>query len=92
MTLTAFDTVKEEIAAKSADLRSLSIQIHDKPELSYEEHFAHQLLTDYLETQGFRVTRKACGIETAFIAEYGSPGGNKPLIMPYHRPCCRVLV
>ncbi|KAG0196455.1 hypothetical protein BGX28_010092 [Mortierella sp. GBA30] len=53
-----------------ADLRHLSLQIHSHPELGYEEHFAHKTLTDYLSSQGFDVTRHACGIETAFIAEY----------------------
>ena len=48
-------------------------QIHGKPELGYEEVFAHQILTDYLEEQGFKVTRGACNIKTAFIAEYESP-------------------
>ncbi|KAF9355086.1 hypothetical protein BGX34_010658 [Mortierella sp. NVP85] len=57
------------IDAADADLRNLSLQIHDNPELGYQEHFAHKLLTDYLENQGFNVTRHACGIETAFIAE-----------------------
>lgn len=35
--------------------------------------FAHQVLTDYLDTKGFKVTRHAYGINTAFVAEYESP-------------------
>ncbi|KAF9920148.1 hypothetical protein BGZ65_011504, partial [Modicella reniformis] len=58
------------IDAADADLRHLSLLIHDHPELGYEEHFAHKTLTDYLSKQGFNVTRHACGIETAFIAEF----------------------
>ncbi|KAI8599609.1 hypothetical protein EDD21DRAFT_339589 [Dissophora ornata] len=57
-----------------ADLRRLSLLIHDHPELGYQEHFAHKTLTDYLADQGFHVTRHACGIETAFIAEYVNQG------------------
>ncbi|KAF9571160.1 hypothetical protein EC968_000963 [Mortierella alpina] len=57
-----------------ADLRHLSLQIHDNPELGYEEHFAHKTLTDYLSLLGFTVTRHACDIKTAFIAEYVHQG------------------
>ncbi|KAF9114527.1 hypothetical protein BGX27_010584 [Mortierella sp. AM989] len=57
-----------------ADLRQLSILIHDHPELGYQEHFAHKTLTDFLANEGFHVTRHACGIETAFIAEYVNQG------------------
>ena len=66
------------IDAADKDLRHLSLQIHDHPELGYQEHFAHKVLTDYLANQGFHVTRHACGIETAFIAEFvhqGPPNG-----------------
>jgi metal-dependent amidase/aminoacylase/carboxypeptidase family protein len=45
-------------------------QIHGNPELSHKEFLAHDLLTTYLEKKGFKVTRKACGLETAFIAEF----------------------
>ncbi|KAG0004134.1 hypothetical protein BGZ79_010171 [Entomortierella chlamydospora] len=57
-----------------ADLRHLSLQIHDNPELGYQEHFAHKTLTDFLANEGFHVTRHACDIETAFIAEYVNQG------------------
>ncbi|CAO3571078.1 unnamed protein product [Mortierella alpina] len=56
------------------DLRHLSLQIHDHPELGYEEHFAHKTLTDYLSLLGFNVTKHACDIKTAFIAEYVHQG------------------
>ncbi|KAF9189567.1 hypothetical protein BGZ51_009462 [Haplosporangium sp. Z 767] len=72
----------EAIEQADADLRHLSLQIHDHPELGYEEHFAHKTLTDYLARQGFHVTRHACDIETAFIAEYvhhGPPNSAAPM-------------
>jgi len=47
-------------------------QIHQHPELAYKEFFASKLLVDYLISQGFKVTYPAYGIETAFIAEYGT--------------------
>ncbi|CAG8446234.1 5650_t:CDS:10 [Ambispora gerdemannii] len=34
------------------------------------EHFAHKILTEYLEAKGFKVTRHAYGLKTAFRAEF----------------------
>ncbi|KAG0201368.1 hypothetical protein BGX28_005793 [Mortierella sp. GBA30] len=67
--------VKEAIDSHSESLRDLSlqIQIHSNLELGNEEVFAHKILTDYLEENGFNVTRHAYGINTAFVAEYESP-------------------
>lgn len=48
--------------------------IHDHPETSYEEVFAHSTLTDFFESQGFQVQRHAYGLDTAFSAEAGSGG------------------
>ncbi|TPX36292.1 hypothetical protein SmJEL517_g01420 [Synchytrium microbalum] len=62
--------VADAIKAHSAELEDLSLQIHSKPELAFEEHFAHDLLTTYLQGQGFIVTKNACCLKTAFIAEY----------------------
>ena len=71
------DSVIEEVALACIDkhkeeLRALSEKIWKKPELGYEEHFAHSLLTDYLESQGFQVTRGYCGLATAFKATAGT--------------------
>ncbi|KAF9970298.1 hypothetical protein BGZ73_007020, partial [Actinomortierella ambigua] len=60
----------EALDRASPLLRDLSWKIHDHPELGYKEVFAHKTLTDFLETQGFKVTRHACGIETAFVADF----------------------
>ncbi|KAG0088242.1 hypothetical protein BGZ93_010506 [Podila epicladia] len=65
----------EAIEKASDDLRQLSLTIHDNPEVGYQETLAHKTLTDYLVKQGFHVTKSACGIETAFIAEYVQLGG-----------------
>ncbi|GBB98856.1 hypothetical protein RclHR1_03340017 [Rhizophagus clarus] len=69
------DTAIKAIDEKSEELRTISLQIHEKPELGGEEEFAHNLLVTYLEDQGFDVTPSAYGIETAFIAEFSSKGG-----------------
>ncbi|KAG0241178.1 hypothetical protein BGW41_006171 [Actinomortierella wolfii] len=62
--------VIEAIDGTSPLLRELSLQIHDHPEIGYNEVFAHKSLTDFLESQGFQVTRHACGIDTAFVADF----------------------
>lgn len=48
----------------------LIIQIHDNPETGNKEYKAFHLLTDFLEKEGFTVSRGAVGLDTAFIAEY----------------------
>ncbi|KAF7555717.1 hypothetical protein G7Z17_g1959 [Cylindrodendrum hubeiense] len=55
-------------------LATLNEAIHSHPELCYEETFAHATLCDYLESRGFKITRHAYGIDTAFEAEAGSGG------------------
>jgi amidohydrolase len=64
--------VKEQIAAAverlGDDLESLSRRIHDNPELGYQEVKAAGWLTEFLETQGFKVERGVGGVETAFRA------------------------
>lgn len=56
----------------SESLRTVSLDIHAHPETSFEEHHAHALLTDFLETRGFEVNRAAYGMDTAFRAIVGS--------------------
>ncbi|CAG8445720.1 16004_t:CDS:10 [Funneliformis mosseae] len=60
---------------KSSELRSISLKIHENPELAYKEKFAHGLLVKYLQDQGFNVTPSAYGLETAFVAEFQSKAG-----------------
>lgn len=55
----------------------LNKYIHVNPELAFREYKAHDALTKYMQSQkGWKVTRSACGLETAWIAEYdsGKPG------------------
>ncbi|MBW8826389.1 MAG: M20 family metallopeptidase [Acidobacteria bacterium] len=55
-------------------LLDASHDIHAHPELCFEEHHAHSLLTEILERQGLHVTRSAFGLETAFEARVGTEG------------------
>lgn len=50
------------------------LQIHSEPELAYEEFKAHDNFVESLKSLGIDVTPHAYGVETAFVAEYGSGG------------------
>ncbi|KAG0256787.1 hypothetical protein BGZ95_005400 [Linnemannia exigua] len=82
--------VKEAIDSESASLREISLQMHNNPELGYEEVFAHKILTDYIEERGFTVTRHAYDLKTAFVAEYVSPAA-KAVIADGHEDKVRTI-
>ncbi|KAF9166504.1 hypothetical protein DFQ26_007686 [Actinomortierella ambigua] len=65
--------VHDAIDAAAQSLREVSLKIHSNPELGYKEVIAHETLTNYMESQGFKVKRHACEIDTAFVAEFESP-------------------
>ncbi|KAI8277959.1 hypothetical protein K4K60_006599 [Colletotrichum sp. SAR11_57] len=56
-------------------LTDIIIKIWENPEIGYQEVHAHQVLTDYLEEQGFKVTRSAYNLSTAFRAEFSNGEG-----------------
>lgn len=70
------DQIKERIAAEARALHprliSMSHTIHENPETLFQEHKAAALLTDELEEHGFDVQRGVAGLDTAFVATYGS--------------------
>jgi amidohydrolase len=72
-----------EVDRRRDVLVDLSRQIHARPELGYEERFAHDLLTQVLEDEGLSVTRSARGIDTAFEAHAGSDGPTVAVLCEY---------
>jgi amidohydrolase len=72
-----------EIDRRAAELVDVSHQIHARPELGYEETFAHDLLTAVLEDAGLAVTRSARGVDTAFEAAAGDQGPTIAVICEY---------
>jgi len=66
--------VEEEVDALADELLEVSHAIHEHPELGFEEHGAHDLLTGALERHGLDVTRGAYGLATAFEATAGTEG------------------
>jgi amidohydrolase len=58
------------------DLRNIALNIHEYPELGYQEYKAVEWLTAPLEEAGFVVERGVADLETAFIATWeGAKGG-----------------
>jgi len=85
--MTDLDVAKdrlEEIVDRHADvLIDASHQIHAHPELGFEEHFAHDLLTSILRDGGVEVETGAYGLETAFAARAGSSGPTVAVLCEY---------
>ena len=68
----------DEIDRLAPELLDVSHRIHARPELCFEEHHAHDLLTEVLSDHGLAVQRRAYGLDTAFEARAGD--GNGPLV------------
>ena len=68
----------DEIDRLTPELLDVSHRIHARPELSFEEHHAHDLLTGVLDDHGLAVQRRAYGVDTAFEARAGT--GDGPLV------------
>ncbi|KAJ4515248.1 hypothetical protein HRR86_009061 [Exophiala dermatitidis] len=64
----------ESLEGVAQALWEVNHQIWSNPELGYQEHIAHDTICDFLEKQGFSLTRHAYGIPTAFEAQSGHGG------------------
>ncbi|BGP08568.1 Peptidase M20 domain-containing protein 2 [Rhodotorula toruloides] len=65
--------VREAIDTVDAELREVSLSIHSHPELAWNEHHAHDVLTEYMSRQrGFVVTKHAYDLPTAWTAVFTS--------------------
>ncbi len=69
--------IAEEIDASRTELGNLSRQLHDNPEIAFEEHQSSALLTEFLENHGFTVEKGICQLPTAFKATYGQ---DRPIV------------
>ena len=70
--MTVKDAARDRLERARDELQDLSHRIHANPELGYEEELASQWLSDYLDTNGFDVTKGAYDVPTAFTARAGS--------------------
>ncbi|KAG1737477.1 uncharacterized protein EDB91DRAFT_1140061 [Suillus paluster] len=60
------DVIETSLDGLSGELRTLSLDIHDHPELKFEEKYAHDTYTAFMEKHGFIVT-KNYHLETAWM-------------------------
>ncbi len=72
-----------EIDARAADFGALSDAVWDYAETAFEETKSAKLLSDFLEAEGFTVTRGVADIPTAFAATYGTGGTHIGLLGEY---------
>ncbi len=72
-----------EVDRRAESLIDASHQIHARPELAFEETFAHSLLTDLLEADGLAPERGAFGLPTAFAASAGTTGPTVAVMCEY---------
>ncbi|MEI7755442.1 MAG: M20 family metallopeptidase [Actinomycetota bacterium] len=77
------DAVCAEVDRLAPQLLKASHDIHAHPELNFEEHYAHDLLTDMLEQAGLPTQRHAYGAETAFEARAGDTGFDIAVLCEY---------
>ncbi|KAE8347218.1 hypothetical protein BDV24DRAFT_121778 [Aspergillus arachidicola] len=69
--------IDEYIAGLQPSLRELNLKIHGNPELAYKEYQAHDVLCEFLESQGIPTTRHAYGLKTAFESLVGDPAAGR---------------
>jgi amidohydrolase len=62
---------------------SISHQIHEKPELKFQEHFAAGLLSGAARELGLPVEIGVGGLATAFRAEFGNSGPTVAILAEY---------
>ncbi|KAJ1306282.1 hypothetical protein OPQ81_010985 [Rhizoctonia solani] len=88
--LAAADTSDRAIEGLDASLRELSIRIHDRPELVWDVLYAHNVLTNFVEENGFQVTRHYLADQlpgnTAWKAEFVIPDnlGKAPPVIGFN--------
>lgn len=64
--------IADWIASHEAELTDIAHDIFCHPELAYEETYSSKRLASFLENQGFQITWKTAGIDTAFTATWGN--------------------
>ena len=75
--------VSSTIDSSKEELGQLSSKVWECPEIGFKEYKAHELLTNFLEKEGFTVERSYTGIETAFRATFGTGRPNVCVICEY---------
>jgi amidohydrolase len=79
----AKSAVVAAVDAMASTLIEASQAIHTCPELAYEEHHAHDLLTSIVQDRGVDTERGAFGLSTSFRASSGSGGPTIAVLAEY---------
>ena len=77
---TYLDTVTQAVESLREELVAISMDIHDHPELNYQEYHAAEVLSNALERHGFAVERGVGGVETAFRGTIQGGNGDGPTV------------
>ena len=79
------EKIQKKITTSAQELRNLSHNIHDNPELGFEEHKAVQWQTELLMKHGFHVETPYAGLETAYkaILRFGEGGPTIAFLAEY---------
>ena len=76
--MTDTDKLKRMVCAAidemAPELIQISHDIHAKPELAFEEHYAADRLATRIEAENLPVKRAAFGLDTAFASDFGPDG------------------
>ena len=75
--------VKDRVESQRHQLIQLSLNIHDNPELAFEEKKASAWLTGYLKDNGFHIEQGIASLATAFRAIYGQGSPKIALLAEY---------
>ena len=70
--MSARDRAARTVATDAERLITLSETLHAHPETAWEEHRSARWVAEALDEAGFAVTPAYLGLETAFLATYGS--------------------
>lgn len=76
-----YQIIAEAVDGGFEELCALSAYIHDHPEMAFEEKKSCAAMIRFLTKHGYRVTPGAGGLETAFVAEAGTPGAPTVALM-----------
>ncbi|MEV6611775.1 amidohydrolase [Kutzneria sp. NPDC051319] len=70
--MTVHERVRAEVERQADELWRISLLLHDKPELAFEEHLASAELVAALAAAQFEVEHGVAGLSTAFRAHWGT--------------------
>ena len=68
-------SISDRVEELRSEAREIAHEIHENPELGNEEFHSVELLTEFIEKNGFTVEKGQCDMPTAFIGSYK---GEKP--------------